>query len=130
MRLIFIYIMKDCYKTASPDRYGLLKEQAKYLRNNQTDSERLLWEYLKASKLGVKFRRQSPLGDYIAGFVCLSKKIVVELDGSIHNTKEQKEHDNLRDYSLEKMGFKTLRFTNNQIYNDIEMVLQTIKQHI
>ena len=63
--------MKDCYKTTSPDRYRELLAKAKEMRGVPTEAEKLLWEYLRANRLGAKFRRQHPLGDCIADFVCL-----------------------------------------------------------
>jgi very-short-patch-repair endonuclease len=120
--------MKDCYKTTSPDRYRNLADKAKGMRAKPTEAERLLWEYLRANRLGVKFRRQHPLGDYIADFVRLEKRLVIELDGKCH--EEMTEHDSLRDNELLKLGYKTIRFTNEELFGEIENVLEAIKNNL
>ena len=120
--------MKDCYKTTSPDRYRELLAKAKEMRGVPTEAEKLLWEYLRANQLGVKFRRQHPLGDYIADFVCLEKHLVIELDGKSH--EETAEHDSLRDDTLALLGYKTIRFTNEELFGEIECVLATIKKNL
>ena len=120
--------MKDCYKTTSPDRYRKLSEKAKEMRGVPTEAERLLWEYLRANQLGVKFRRQHPLGDYIADFACLEKHLVIELDGKSH--EETAEHDSLRDDTLALLGYKTIRFTNEELFGEIECVLANIKKNL
>ena len=120
--------MKDCYKTKSPDRYREILAKAKEMRGVPTEAEKLLWEYLRANQLGVKFRRQHPLGDYIADFVCLEKHLVIELDGKSH--EETAEHDSLRDDTLALLGYKTIRFTNEELFGEIECVLATIKKNL
>ena len=120
--------MKDCYKTTSPDRYRNLADKAKGMRAKPTEAETLLWEYLRANRLGVKFRRQHPLGDYITDFVCLEKRLVIELDGKCH--EDNTEHDKLRDNELLKLGYRTVRFTNEELFGDIEHVLSTIKKYL
>ncbi|MDO4992967.1 MAG: DUF559 domain-containing protein [Prevotellaceae bacterium] len=120
--------MKDCYKTTSPDRYGALAQKAREMRNMPTEAEKLLWQYLRAGRLGVKFRRQHPVGDYIADFVCLEKHLVVELDGKCH--EQNSEHDTLRDINLSKLGYKTIRVKNDELFADIENVLSFIKKYI
>ena len=120
--------MKYCYKTTSPDRYRKLSEKAKEMRGVPTEAEKLLWEYLRANQLGVKFRRQHPLGDYIADFACLEKHLVIELDGKSH--EETAEHDSLRDDTLALLGYKTIRFTNEELFGEIECVLANIKKNL
>ena len=120
--------MKDCYKTTSPDRYRILNDKAKEMRAKPTEAENLLWQYLRANRLGVKFRRQHPLGDYIADFVCLEKRLVIELDGKCH--EQDREHDELRDNLLLKLGYRTIRFTNEDLFGEIEFVLETIKSNL
>ena len=120
--------MKYCYKTTSPDRYRKLSEKAKEMRGVPTEAEKLLWEYLRANQWGVKFRRQHPLGDYIADFVCLEKHLVIELDGKSH--EETAEHDSLRDNELLKLGYRTIRFTNKELFGEIENVLEAIKNNL
>lgn len=98
---------------------------AKEMRKNPTKAEAILWKELRTKKTGYKFRQQHPIEDYIVDFVCLSKKLIVEVDGEIH--QYQLEKDGERELLLkEKKGFKVLRFTNNEIIND----LQTVKSKI
>jgi very-short-patch-repair endonuclease len=99
---------------------------ARDLRNNPTDVERLLWNKLRSSQLeGVKFRRQQVIENFIVDFVSFEKKIVIELDGSQHN--EMHEKDKARDLCLVMNGYKVLRFCDNQIIENIEGVLEVIR---
>lgn len=124
--------MKDRFTTniytAFEDRYGILKEFSRKNRRNPTEAERCLWQMLRNNALGVKFRRQHPIEDYIADFICLDKKLILEIDGGYHYCEEQKEEDQTRTSNLEKMGFRVLRFTNEQILCDPDKTLQTIKE--
>ena len=98
---------------------------ARALRHNQTDTERELWHLLRGRELaGYKFRRQFPLGPYIADFVCLSARLIVELDGGQH--EEQITYDSGRTRWLEAQDFRVLRFWNNQVFGEREAVLATI----
>lgn len=117
-------------KTASPDRYQLLKEFAKENRNNMTEAERLLWNYLKVRRNGVSFRRQHIIGDYICDFVCLKKKLIIEVDGGYHNELQQMEDDALRQNWLERQGYEVVRFTNEEIYFKLEDTLKVINNKI
>ena len=81
------------YQTADPLLYPLLKDNAKYNRNHPTEAEELLWHYLSSDGLGVTFKRQHIIGDYIADFVCLSHKLIVELDGGYHQLPQQQMSD-------------------------------------
>ncbi len=101
-------------------------ENAKALRNNMTPAEMLLWGHLKGNQLGTKFRRQHPLGIYIADFYCHQHKIVIELDGSIHNVPEIKKNDLQRQYHIENDGITVLRFKNEEIFNHLHEVLNKI----
>lgn len=93
------------YNTASPDRYLLLKDFAQRNKQFPTDAERLLWEFVRAKQLSVKFNRQHIIGDYIVDFVCVEKKLVIEVDGGYHSEYEQIEKDELRTERLNMMGF-------------------------
>ena len=98
---------------------------ARTLRHNQTDTERELWHLLRGRELaGYKFRRQVPLGPYITDFVCLSARLIVELDGGQHG--EQITYDSDRTKWLEAQNFRVLRFWNNQVFEEREAVLETI----
>jgi len=86
---------------------------AKENRRHSTPAERKLWSLLRNKQMGVSFRRQHQIGSYIADFVCLEKKIVIECDGGQHN--EHKEEDKIRTAFLEQQGYKVLRFWNDEI---------------
>ena len=120
----------DWIKTAAPDRYGLLKDFAKKNRREMTESERVLWEALRELKCGFRFRRQHPIGDYIADFVCLKKKLVIEVDGAYHNEPQQQEEDQLRTEFMEKMGYTIIRFKNEEINNNLSEVIKIIKEQL
>ena len=118
------------YKTASPDRYDLLKGFAKENRNNMTAAEKILWEELRNKKTGYKFRRQYPIGDYIADFICIEKKLVIEVDGGYHNTMEQMWDDTVRTDDIEKTGYTVIRFTNEDVEMNLPTVMTEIKKRI
>ena len=118
------------YQTAAPDRYDILKEFAKQNRKNMTPSEQALWNALRKSLGSWRFRRQHPIGDYIADFICLSEKLVVEVDGEYHNTEEQRIDDKVRTHSLRQMGFRVIRFSNQEVDADIISVIRRIKEEL
>jgi very-short-patch-repair endonuclease len=100
---------------------------ARKLRQKQTVPELLLREILRNKQVNnLKFRRQHPLGNYIADFYCPEKNLVIELDGSIHNKAEQKKHDQERDAIMKQHNITVIRFTNDDIFEKIEEVIQTI----
>lgn len=104
---------------------------AKQLRQNSTDTENILWHVLRNKQLyGLKFRRQQPIGKYIADFVCLDKKIIIELDGSGHLTESQNNHDSERDKFLFDSGFKVIRVYNNDVFSNLEGVVDHILNNI
>jgi len=98
----------------------------KELRNNSTPQEILLWQKLKNSQLGFKFRRQHSIGGYITDFYCPLKKLVIEIDGSQHFEKENKGYDKNRSVYFEGLNIKVLRFTNAEINTNINGVLLKI----
>ena len=103
------------------------KIRAKQLRMNSTDAERLLWRVLRSRQLaGHKFRRQQALGGFIVDFVCLEKRLVVEVDGGQHNEPLQAANDSERSTWLEQQGFRVLRFWNHEILREIESVKEAI----
>ncbi len=77
------------YETAAPDRYNLLKANARSNRREMTESETILWNELRKELKGFRFRRQHPIGDYIVDFICIPIKTVIEVDGGYHNEPEQ-----------------------------------------
>jgi len=102
--------------------------QARELRRNMTDAERFLWEQLRGRKLaGLKFRRQQVIDGFIADFFCDSAKLVVEVDGGIHETEEQKQIDQHRRAVFVARGLKEIRFSNKAVLERIEEVLAGIK---
>ncbi|MBQ8462615.1 MAG: endonuclease domain-containing protein [Prevotella sp.] len=117
------------YKTASPDRYGLLKEFARKNRRNATLAEAVLWEYLREGVAGVKFLRQHVIGDFIVDFVSRSGGLVIEVDGGYHAEPRQQEDDLLRESHLESKGYHIIRFTNEEILYNIEQVIDKIEQY-
>ncbi|WAR44706.1 endonuclease domain-containing protein [Methylomonas rapida] len=106
-----------------------LTSNARNLRKNQTDAERLLWRHLRDRQLcGQKFRRQFPVEPFIVDFVCLEVKLIVELDGGQH--AEQLEYDQCRTEQLQKRGFKIIRFWNNEVLQNTTGVLEAIRMAI
>jgi very-short-patch-repair endonuclease len=102
-------------------------ERARYLRRNQTNAERKLWVYLRELKQeGFHFRRQCPVGPYVADFLCYSVRVVVEVDGGQHGTSEGIEHDRRRDEWFVKNGYRVLRYWNSDVLANTEGVMETI----
>lgn len=100
---------------------------AKQLRQQPTPAEHKLWQYLSNKQLlGYKFRRQQAIYNYIADFCCCEKMLIIEVDGSVHD--QQVEHDKNRDQNLESLGYKVIRFSNENILFDIENVVSKISQ--
>ena len=118
------------YNTASPDRYVLLKEFAQINKRFPTDAEILLWEHIRAKQLAVKFNRQHIIGDYIVDFVCIEKKLVIEVDGGYHSEYEQIEKDEFRTERLNTMGFSVIRFSNEEVLGDMFGVINKIKSKL
>ena len=107
----------------------MIFEKAKKLRNNVTLTEMILWGRLKEYFPTIKFRRQHPISFYIVDLYCHSKKLVIEIDGSIHDLEEMKIKDELRQKELEALGLEVIRFTTKEITNELESVLQKIEKH-
>lgn len=115
------------YHTADPSLYGQLKELAKENRKHPTEAESAMWEILKGHFEGCKFRRQHIIGDYIVDFVCLSKQIVIEIDGGYHQEEQQQKLDEQRTEFLNNQGFQVIRFTNEEVIGNTPSVIKTIK---
>lgn len=108
-----------------PKTPKLLNQYKKSLRLNQTDHENILWYHLRNRNMeNCKFRRQHILHNYIVDFVCLEKKLIIELDGSQHD--EQEKYDIHRTQKLEQHGFQILRFWNHEVVENIAVVLEVI----
>ncbi|MBI4427334.1 MAG: endonuclease domain-containing protein [Candidatus Magasanikbacteria bacterium] len=92
------------------------------LRKTQTDAEELLWAYLRNKRAGFKFRRQHGIGNYIVDFYCHRSKVIIEIDGFVHEDDGVFEKDKIRQGELERLGFKVLRYTNKQVYKNLRGV--------
>jgi len=107
----------------------MIFERAKQLRSNMTPAEQMVWDCVKGKKiLGLRFRPQHPMDIFIADFYCHHLKLVIEIDGGIHKSKDQKEYDIGREAELERWGIKVVRFTNNEVESDIELIQREIEQ--
>ena len=103
------------------------RARAKDLRRTMTRAETLLWRHLKANRLaGLGFRRQAPMGNYIADFVAHACKLVVEVDGESHDFEERIRHDDRRDQWFASRGYRVLRFTNEDVMRNLEGVVTAI----
>ena len=114
--------------------YGSEEETAglaRQFRKRMTPCEKILWKRLRGKNIfGVKFRRQHPIGFYIADFYCHQLRLVIEVDGKIHQRQDIKEHDANRTAEMERLGIKVIRFTNEEIKQQIGKVVQKIRQEI
>ena len=115
------------WKGAPSDSFS----KAQFLRRNETKAEKLLWDKLRNNQLeGLKFRRQHPVNIYIADFYCHKFKLIIELDGDYHDQEEQKQKDEVRTEVLRLNDLKIIRFKNEEVEQDINQVLITIKNKI
>ncbi|HEX5653535.1 MAG TPA: nicotinamide-nucleotide amidohydrolase family protein [Chitinophagaceae bacterium] len=115
------------YTMADPMMYGMLKDFVATHRNNPTEAEKVLWEIVRGKKMaGFKFRRLHIISNYIADFVCLPEKFIIEVDGLYHQLPENKISDEERTIELKKLGFEVLRFQNKQILHDTDEVINLI----
>jgi very-short-patch-repair endonuclease len=106
---------------------GKLYEYGRNLRKESTLPEDILWQRLRNRQLnGMKFRRQHPLDKFIADFYCHEKKIVIEIDGSIHDNADSKEYDKGRTYELNELQITVVRFSNEEVLNNIDAVLKKV----
>ena len=118
------------YRTADPFYYTLLKEFALQHRKKPTDAESILWSFLQKRALGQSFRRQHIICCFIADFVCLPKKLVIEIDGGYHQLPDAQISDEERTKLLNAFGFKVIRFTNEEVIFDLGSVLNKIKEQL
>ena len=111
-------------RSDSRERGALLRKRAKAMRSDATPAEHRLWQILRAKRFdGYKFKRQLPIDHYIADFVCIGQKLIIEADGGQHS---ENAHDACRDAYLQSQGFRILRFWNNDILRDEDAVMETI----
>jgi very-short-patch-repair endonuclease len=122
-------VLKYKRRITIPSKMGdyMLLEHSRNLRKNQTKAEGLVWKMLRAHRLnGFKFKRQQIIGPFIVDFVCLKKRLIIELDGGHHAS--QVLNDQSQQQWLESQGFRVLRFWNNQVLGELEAVLNTVLQ--
>jgi very-short-patch-repair endonuclease len=106
-----------------------LLNNAKTLRSYQTDAEQRLWHQLRAHRfMGLKFKRQKPIGHYIVDFICIEHQLIIEVDGGQH--VDQMEYDNERTAWLKSQGFTVLRFWNPEVLQEMDSVLEQIRQAV
>ena len=115
------------FRWAASDRYNILKDCAKKNRRNSTTAENVLWQSIRNKQLGVEFRRQHIIGDFIVDFVCLDKMLVIEVDGGYHTERIQSEDDEIRTRILNSLGFSLVRFSNDRVLFDLDNVKSDIK---
>ena len=113
-----------------PHYTSSLINNARRLRKEMTDAERKLWSRLRKNQLQFHFRRQVPFDHYILDFFCSKANLVIEIDGGQHYTDKGIERDQVRDAYLKENGLRVLRFSNRDIYQNIDGVLQTVYEHL
>jgi len=118
------------YITTDSDNWKLLHPIAKELRKNPTDAEEILWQALRNRSTGHKIKRQQIVAGYIADFICIEKRVIIEVDGGIHFTKENKERDTERTRILNTQGYDVLRFTNDEVITNTLNVFIEIKNYL
>jgi len=126
------YLPQDKIFTADKKQYARLelKERARGMRHEPTPAETKLWQHLRGNQLGAKFRRQHSIDRYIVDFVCIEHKLIIELDGAGHLEPDQADYDNGRTAYLNELGYRVLRFSNEQALNLPRRVLATIKANL
>ena len=112
--------------TADLQSYKYVKDFRENLKKNPTDAEELIWELLRNKKTGHKIRRQHIIDNFIVDFVCLRKKVIIEIDGEIH--LQQQESDSLRTNTLNEKGYKVIRFANDEVFANPALVAEKIKE--
>ena len=121
--------MAYIYETADDAEYDLLRAYADYNMSHPTEAESIMWDILKAKSIdGHKFRRQHIIKDYIVDFVCLHKKLVIEIDGEYHLDGQQIVKDKSRTENLQKSGYTVIRFTNDEVIGNTQQVIKDIKK--
>jgi very-short-patch-repair endonuclease len=120
-------VERDMYFGAKPDLFKLAIE----MRKNPTQSEKVLWNILRKYRIkGFLFRQQHPIYIFIADFYCHKIKLVIEVDGDVHFNDESQEHDDGRSGEMEKFGIKVIRFTNEQVHYNQDIVIEQINEFI
>ncbi len=107
-----------------------LKERRRELRQKSTSEENLLWSKIRDNQLGHKFKRQHSIGGYILDFYCSEYKLIIEIDGPIHDNLEARGYDKIRDTYFKELGYLTIRFLNSEIETKLDKVIAIIKAHL
>lgn len=118
------------FNEASPDIYPLLKDFARKNRLNMTLAENVLWQHIRNNALGHKFLRQYIIGDFIVDFICRDEGLIIEVDGAYHSEPSKEEDDKMRDDILREHGYHVLRFSNNEILNNLNCVIDEIDKFL
>ena len=105
----------------------MANERARRLRKETTITERIFWSRVRDTQLGFRFRRQHPIGRFVVDFVCLEKRLVVEIDGSQHDETEQKALDEVRTSWLEQEGYQVIRYWAWDVAKDVDQIIWEIK---
>ncbi|MDP4265798.1 MAG: endonuclease domain-containing protein [Bacteroidota bacterium] len=120
--------------TDLPFYYGAgidLLKKAKDLRLDSTIAEKVLWGEIRNKRIeGARFRRQHPIKQFVADFYCKELNLVIEIDGGYHEIEEQKEYDDNRTFELNELGIQVIRFTNDEILNDLKVVGEKIRENV
>ena len=122
--------VRNRYETARPSTYKLMKELQKNRKQQITEAEQIIWEQLKTKKLDIKFRRQHIVDEFIVDFICIEKRLIIEVDGKYHTTKEEIEADELRTTILQELGFKVIRFTSEEVLGNTDKTIIKITQDL
>ena len=113
--------------TSSPKQWDKLKPLAREMRHEPTAAEAIVWQRIRNRRIGgAKFRRQHSIDGFIVDFVCIEHRLIIEVDGAIHEQAEHKGYDAQRQTWLESRGFRVLRFTNAEVVQSIEAVAEMI----
>src|SRR5215213_9509971 len=105
---------------------SLIFQRAEELRKNMTSAESIIWKHVNINEWKLKFKRQHPISNYIADFYCHAIKLVIEIDGDIHNQEKEKLNDEARENSLKALGLYILRFKNEEVFKNPNSVLAKI----
>lgn len=113
--------------TSTPQQWEKLKERAREMRHQPTAAEDVLWQRLRNRRVqGARFRRQHSIGGFIVDFVCIAQRLVVEVDGTVHEEADQQVYDAQRQAALERQGFRVLRFSNGEVLRALDAVVEAI----
>ena len=131
---VYIYFVKINRTIQAEFFYGAspaIFERARELRKNMTEAEKTLWKKINEKQInGWQFRRQHPISHFIADFYCHAARLVIEVDGGIHNADEQKEKDKARNFFMTELGLTVFRLTNEEVENELERVVEKIASFI